>query len=307
MRLVIQPRDGLAAVISAIRLAEKEIDLVIFRFDRTEVGKALDAAIKRGVRVRTLIAHTNHGGERNLRKLEQRLLEAGATVARTGDEFVRYHGKFMVIDRDALWVMCFNLTALDTTRSRSFAVVTRKRADVQQALKVFEADASRQPFEPVGSQLVVSPENARAALTDFIRKAKHQLLLYDPKVSDGSMIKLLREHIKNGLDVRLIGKIAEAGQDVPHEKYPGKSLHARVIIRDHHEAFLGSQSLRKVELEKRREVGIIVKHPAVVHELLTTFEEDWALTDSGKRAKAKERGDDDRQERRARRVVQVEA
>ena len=95
-------------------------------------------------------------------------------MARTGDEFVRYHGKFMVIDHAVLWLMCFNLTALDTTRSRSFAVVTRKRADVQQALKLFDADASRQPFEPVGRQLVVSPENARAVLTDFIRKAKER-------------------------------------------------------------------------------------------------------------------------------------
>jgi hypothetical protein len=80
-----------------------------------------------------------------------------------------------------------------------------------------------------------------------------------------------------------------------------------VIIRDHHEAFLGSQSLRKVELEKRREVGIVVRHPAVVHELLTTFEEDWALTDSGKRARAKERGDHDRHERSAGRDAQAQA
>src|SRR5207249_2358188 len=102
MKLIVQPGDGLGSVISAIRLAKKEIDLVVFRFDRPEIAKALDATIKRGVRVRTLIAHTNHGGEKNLRKLEQRLLEAGATVARTGDEFVRYHGKLMIIDHAAL-------------------------------------------------------------------------------------------------------------------------------------------------------------------------------------------------------------
>ena len=76
----------------------------------------------------------------------------------------------------------------------------------------------------------------------------------------------------------------QGGNDLEHEKYPGKRLHARVIIRDHHDAFLGSQSLRKLELDKRREVGIMVKDQSVVSELAKTFEDDWALTDSGKRA-----------------------
>src|SRR4029079_1116442 len=129
-----------------------------------------------------------------LRKLEQRLLEVGATVARTGDEFVRYHGKLMIIDRSVLWLMCFNFTALDTSRSRSFAIVTRQRADVQQALKLFEADATRQPFEPSRqSHLVVSAENARSVLADYMRKAKKQLLIYEPKVSDSAIIKLLKD------------------------------------------------------------------------------------------------------------------
>src|SRR5262249_40206597 len=115
------------------------------------------------------------------------------------------------------------------------------------------------------------------------------------KVADPAVIKVLKEHVKAGLDVRIIGKVSKGGNDLPHERYPGKRLHARVIVRDHHDAFLGSQGLRKLELDKRREVGIIVKDQAVVAELARTFEEDWALTDSGKRdakrrEKEKERG-----------------
>jgi len=289
MKLIVQPGDGLTDLLSAIRHAKKQIDVAIFRFDRPEVRKALEAAIKRGVKVRALIAHTNRGGEKTLRKLEQGLLDVGATVARTGDEFVRYHGKIMIIDNSILWLMSFNFTAIDIVRSRSFAIVTRQRGDVQQAMRVFEADAGRQPYEPAaGTKLVVSPENARASLGEFIRKAKKQLLIYDPKVSDSAMIKLLKERMKSGVDVRIIGKIGKGAQDIPHEKYPGKRLHARVIIRDR-EAFLGSQSLRKLELDKRREVGLIVKTPAVVSELAKIFEEDWALTESGKRSKEKEK------------------
>jgi cardiolipin synthase len=284
VKLIVQPRDGLASLISGIRLARKEIDLVIFRFDRPEIEKALDASIKRGVRVRALIAHTNRGGEKNLRKLEQKLLEVGATVARTGDEFVRYHGKFMVIDRTELWLLGFNFTALDTSGSRSFGIVTRQRAEVQEALRLFEADVARQPHAAGASQLVVSPENARAQLGEFISKARHQLLIYDPKISDASFIRLLKDRVKNGVDVRLIGKIGGAVVGLPQEKYPGKRMHVRAIVRDGRDAFVGSQSLRRLELEKRREVGIIVHHAAVVNEIRKTFEEDWALTDSGRQS-----------------------
>jgi phosphatidylserine/phosphatidylglycerophosphate/cardiolipin synthase-like enzyme len=63
-----------------------------------ELEKALGAAVQRGVTVRALIAHMNKGGEKRLRKLEQRLLEAGVTVARTADDLPRYHGKMTIID-----------------------------------------------------------------------------------------------------------------------------------------------------------------------------------------------------------------
>jgi cardiolipin synthase A/B len=281
----------MAGLISAIRLAKREIHIVIFRCDSADLTQALEAAVKRGVKVQTLIAHTNRGGEKNLRKLEQKMLDAGALVARTGDEFVRYHGKMIIIDRSSLWVLGFNFTSLDTTRSRSFGIVTRNKAEVQQALRLFEADATKQPFEPAGHNFVVSPENARDNLSRFIEQAKKQLLIYDPKVSDPAIIKLLRDRTKAGVDVRIIGKVAGGGKDLRSEKFPGKRLHVRSIIRDGREAFVGSQSLRKLELDKRREVGLIVKSPPVVSEMQRTFEEDWAQTDSGKREqKEQEKG-----------------
>lgn len=298
MKLIVQPRDGLSSLVSAIRLAKKEIDIVIFRFDRIELQEALENAVKRGVKLRTLIAHTNRGGDKNLRKLEQKMLDVGATVSRTGDEFIRYHGKFMVIDRKVLWLMGFNFTALDINGSRSFGLVSRHRSEVQQALNLFEADRSRQPYAPAGNRLVVSPENARTLLSEFVHKAKRQLLIYDPKVSDSAIAKVLKDRLKSDVDIRIIGKVGKPARDIPHEKYPGKRMHVRAIVRDGRDVFIGSQSLRKLELDKRREVGIIVSNTVIARELAAVFEEDWALTDSGKRGerqKEKPETDDERQ------------
>jgi hypothetical protein len=46
---------------------------------------------------------------------------------------------------------------------------------------------------------------------------------------------------------------------------------------------VGSQSLRKVELDERREVGVFVKGATIVNELIATFEAEWAHTRLGAR------------------------
>jgi phosphatidylserine/phosphatidylglycerophosphate/cardiolipin synthase-like enzyme len=281
MKLLIQPRDGSAPLIAAIKKAKKSIELVIFRFNRHDIERALEEAVGRGVHVHALIAHTNQGGAGRLRNLEQRLLGAGATVDRTGDDFIRYHGKFMVVDRATLLVLGFNCTQLDITKSRSFGVVTKNRPCVQAAVKLFEADCARQPYV-ADAALLISPANARAQLSTFLAKAKTQLLIYDPKISDPRMIAILKERTKAEVDVRIIGKVGGRGDGLMHEKYPGRRLHVRAIIRDGRRAFVGSQSLRTIELDKRREVGMVVKDAKIVKELIETFESDWALTTSGK-------------------------
>ena len=275
MKLIIQPDDGAAPVIKAIDKAKKTIDVVIFRFDRTDIENALHAAVKRGVVVRALIAHTNKGGDKNLRKLELRLLEAGATVARTADDLTRYHGKMVIVDGTTLHVYGFNLTKLDIGKSRSFGIQTRDRRVVAEAAKLFEADALRQSYTPSHRRLVVSPENSRAVLTDFIKGAKQQLLIYDAQVSDNAIQKLLQERAKAGVEIRIIGRVEKSLSGVKVRKLTDLRLHVRAIVRDGREAFIGSQSLRRLELDGRREVGIIIKNGAIVRRVQAVFDADW--------------------------------
>src|SRR5262245_35007773 len=105
VKLLVQPGDGIAPLIRAIDSAKQSVEIVIFRFDRREIERALVKAAARGVSVHALIASTNRGGEQGLRQLETRLLAAGVTVARTADDLIRYHGKLMIIDRRELYLM----------------------------------------------------------------------------------------------------------------------------------------------------------------------------------------------------------
>ena len=281
MRLIIQPEAGIVPVVTAIKQAKRSVNILIFRLDRYEIARALADAVKRGVRVRALTAHTNRGGTKSLRKLEMDLLEAGVTVSRTADDLVRYHGKMMIVDNKILHVYGFNLTGLDI-KSRSFGVITKNSKLVNEAMKLYFADFDRLSYTPGYERLVVSPENARERLGRFISGARKQLLIYDPQVSDDAMLRLLSERIEAGVDVRVIGKV-ESKWNVTCEKYPGKRLHIRAIVRDGKRAFVGSQSLRRLELEGRREVGVIVTDQAVVKQMGETFERDWAQTNCGRK------------------------
>jgi len=290
VKLLIQPGDGVASLVKGIAGAKSSVEIVIFRFNQKEVERALGNAVNRGVSVHALIAHTNHAGQENLRELEMRLLAAGVTVARTADDLVRYHSKLMIIDRRDLYLLSFNLTYSDIEHARSFGVITSSRKLVREAVKLVEADTQRHHYDAGLDQFVVSPVNARKQLASFIKGAKKQLIIYDPKVSDPSMIRLLEERSKAGVDVKIIGRLTRKSARLAVHKQPQMRLHTRTMVRDGQLAFVGSQSLREIELDARREVGIIFRDVGVVSRLVQTFQDDWALAEQAGERGEKELG-----------------
>ena len=277
MNLIVQPRDGVKPLIDAINRAKKSIWLAVFRFDLKEVETALEAAIKRGVAVQALIAHTSGGGEKQLRKLESRLLAAGAWVARTDDDMVRYHGKLLLVDNETLFLLGFNYTRVDIRQSRSFGIVVKNPELIREARRLLAADADRsQKFRPSKTDLVISPENARDRLKRFIRKARRELLIYDAALSDDRMLTELKKRAEAGVVIKVIGDLEKKWQKSGFEwKKPGRRLHVRAMVRDGRRAFVGSQSLRRLELDERREVGIVIRERAIVKEIRRLFNADW--------------------------------
>lgn len=278
VKVFVQPDSGIKPILDALHSAKKSIRILIFRFDRPEIERALVAAIERGVTVQALIAYTNQGEEKNLRRLEMRLLERGITVTRTNDDLVRYHGKMFIIDEKTLYLLAFNFTHLDIDLSRSFGVITTKPEAVKEAVRLFDADAHRQPYEEAKSDLVVSPVNAREKLTEYIRGAKKQILLYEMKISDRDFIQLLNKKISEGVEVRVLSRASAKSAQIPVRRLTSR-LHLRAIIRDGKDAFVGSQSLRKLELEARREIGLIFTDAHAVKTMKAVFEKDWKTSE----------------------------
>ena len=167
MKLIIQPNDGAAPIVSAVKNAKKSVDIVVFRFNHAGIEAALKAAVNRGVNVTALIAWVNRGGVKSLRELELRFLAAGLTVVRTNDDLIRYHDKFIIIDERVLYMLSFNFTHLDIDHSRGFGIITSNGKLLQAAKELFDADRARKSYVPRMDSFVVSPVNARSCSALF--------------------------------------------------------------------------------------------------------------------------------------------
>lgn len=286
MKLIVHPGDGLQPLLSGINGAKTSVEIVIFRLDRTELERALANAVKRGVMVHALIAHLNRAGQAALRRLELRLLAAGVSVARTADDLTRYHGKLMIIDRRVLYLLAFNFTYQDMEQSRSFGIITTNAVLVREACKLFDADTKRHSYEPSSGAFVVSPLNARRRLSSFLQGAKKELLIYDPTVSDPAMIRILEQRAEGGVTIRILGRITKKGPGIGVHKMPRIRLHTRTIVRDGSRVFVGSQSLRTLELDGRREVGIIFQDRKIAGRVSKVFEDDWRAAEQHSEAAA---------------------
>lgn len=275
MHVIIQPRDGIEPLLEGIKQAQKSIEIIIYRLDRLEIEQALVEAVANGVSVHALITYTNKEDLKEIKKLERRLTQRGVRITRTAEDLVRYHSKVMIVDRKRLFLLTFNFTFQDIHHSRSFGVVTEDANFVNEAVRLFEFDALKLKTTPDVEHFVVSPVNSRQRLTDFILGAKERLLIYDGKLSDAQMIKHLENRVQDGVDIMIIGEVDRRIKGVKVRKMPGIRLHTQAIIRDGRDVFFGSQSLRKVELDERREVGLITDHPQAVQSFFIIFEMDW--------------------------------
>ena len=92
------------------------------------------------------------------------------------------------------------------------------------------------------------------------------------------MLTLIKQRAAAGVTIRVIGEVEKKWVEVIHwrvKPFTRLKLHVRAIIRDGRSAFVGSQSLRKLELDERREVGLITRDRRVVRRMTEIFESDW--------------------------------
>ncbi len=265
-QLVMAPGERRGAVVRVIRSARERLLLSMFRCTDYVVLDELAEAIQRKVRVEALLTPRVKLLEaRKLKELGVLLEGMGAEVYRYSDPVVKYHAKYLVADNGPAVVASLNFTEKCFTNTCDFLLVTHDAEVIAGLRKLFETDSvSPEADFPQGltNRLIVGPDRARAQITVLLEQAQRSIRIIDHKVSDPSMVELLKEKKDAGVDVKVLGS-GELG---------GLRSHGKMILVDETVAVIGSIALAPLGLDFRREVAIEIRDPRAVGELNLFFQ-----------------------------------
>ena len=281
LSLIIQPGDSFFPMVDAIDSAQQEIKMTIFRMDDPIVRDAMSYAVDRGVKVQALVAPSSKGWNKKNKKLAEELTELGVEVRtpKAGREKLkRYHYKMMMIDDKASLILTFNPTQQNLHYARDFGLLIRDPDITIELSRLFDSDWQGTNFKPKDLPLVISPDNSRAKLIELLESATHTIRIMDGKVEDKQVLALLLRKASAGCSVKMISSDDYYDQIVPslHVKLLARfRLHAKCVVIDGLRFFVGSQNLRRVSLDGRREVGMIAEDAAMAQRIERVFDDDW--------------------------------
>ncbi|MBA2276937.1 MAG: hypothetical protein H0W06_04165 [Chloroflexia bacterium] len=285
--LFVEPDDGRAPILEELAAARCTIDLTIYLISDDATIDALEAAVARGVQVRVILEEHPFGGGGDQPGSAAELRAAGISVRWGQDRFRFTHAKYAVIDARTSLILNQNLTRSSFERNREFGVISTVAADVREARTIFDADwEGRPPSGPFA--LIVSPDNSRVRLGELINGAQRSLDLYAEVVRDPAMLAELTEAERRGVSVRLMltdendeanltaaTRLIQGGVDV--RLLDHVYVHAKVVLVDGRQVFVGSQNWTATSLDANRELGVVLTEPLLVDRAEAVFASDWTL------------------------------
>jgi phosphatidylserine/phosphatidylglycerophosphate/cardiolipin synthase-like enzyme len=280
LSLIVQPGDSFFPLVDAIDSATHSIKMTVFRMDDPIVKDALQNAVARGVKVQTLVAIDSKGWIKRNKKLSEELAKLGVevTAQRAKEKIKRYHYKMMTVDDSLALILTFNPTRSNLHYARDFGLLIRDPEIARELNRLFDADWDRVKFKPEPSPLVISPYNSREKIIQLLKSAHHSIRILDAKLEDQQATGVLLKKAAEGCDIKVITKSTDyegISANLHFRKLARFKLHAKCIVVDGHCFFVGSQNLREVALDHRREVGIIIEDPVLAQKIERVFDEDW--------------------------------
>ena len=281
LSLIVQPGDSFFPLVDAIDSAVASIKMTIFRMNDPIIREAMTYAVSRGVKVQALVAPASKGWTKRNRKLSEDLSKAGieVRVPRARKEKIkRYHYKIMTIDNALSLILTFNPTQKNLHYARDFGLLIRDPEIATELSRLFDADWSGEVFKPGDLPLVISPHNSREKMLALLASAERTIRILDAKVQDQQAIGLLLRKASVGCSIKIISDDNSYDEVVPNyhvRKLARYKLHAKCIVVDGTRFFIGSQNIRPVSMDRRREVGIIVEDDAMARKIERVFDEDW--------------------------------
>ncbi len=303
--LIVLPDDSARPILDAINGATKSLRIKMFVFSDPALLQAVIGAQRRGVKVRVMLNPTRRSGETENEESRKTLTEARVEVIDSNPAFDLTHEKSMVVDGHTAFVKSLNWETKNLTETRDYAVITDQGHEVAEIVDCFEADWSRNDFNPgEHAHLIWCCGNGRDRIAQFIDQAKHTLFLQNERYQDAIIIERLVRASGRGVRVHVMArpphtlkkeKLVEGVDSlrvmddvgIKIHKLKHLKLHAKMLFADGVRAIVGSINLAPGSFDSRRELAIEVRDDNVIERLHKIVHHDWDnshpldLTDEG--------------------------
>jgi cardiolipin synthase A/B len=283
--LFIGPADLERQVAAQIDGATRSIDLHMYTFTLSRLATKLVAADRRGVPVRVILDPGQAATNANVRaSLEQ----GGVEVKTAPATFPNAHAKYLVVDGDTAMIMSGNFTVAGMVDQRNAGLVDRDATNVADLAAIFAADWAGTTPQLTCPRLMISPADARTRVLGLIGGATTTLDIEVYYLADIGVRTAVISAKNRGVAVRVLlsdpSEVADntataaalSAAGVPVRTLSSPVPHIKLVIADGAAALVGSHNLSSTSLRDNREVGEIVRAPAVVNALRASLDADWA-------------------------------
>jgi phosphatidylserine/phosphatidylglycerophosphate/cardiolipin synthase-like enzyme len=274
----VEPGDDGKMIVDAIRGASQSVHMTMYLLTTEGLGwniiQALGDQKDAGKDVKVVLNKTfpANGGDNTASF--QALTKRGVPVHWASSAFTYTHAKAIVLDGSKSLIMTMNMTETSAGTNREYLALDQDPDDATTLETLFAADFDGTPVQ-VKSKLVVSPTAAnqtppRDQLKALIDSAKSSVDVEVQSLSDRTLVDALIAAHSANVAVRVlvdgptstspselaaIAKLKQAG--VPLRSIQGLDLHAKCIVVDEAQTFVGSQNFTATALTDNREIGVI--------------------------------------------------
>jgi cardiolipin synthase A/B len=285
----VEPAAGEQPILNAINNAQTSIYVEMYLLTDTNVINALESAAENGLDVRVMLDPDPYGVGSPASTLKA-LKAAGAMAEDSNPVFTYTHEKGMIIDGTTVYIMTSNFTkaalggSSSSTTNREYDIIDSNAAEVKEALDIFNADWKRSSYTTSpDANIVLSPINSQSDFVALINSAQTSLQIEAEEMDDSNIEQAIVNAESRGVTVQVIlpngstdttgiNKLDDGGVSVNEDTQ--YYMHAKIIVADGKEAFVGSENISATSLGKNRELGILISDKSVISTLQKTFKSD---------------------------------
>jgi phosphatidylserine/phosphatidylglycerophosphate/cardiolipin synthase-like enzyme len=281
---LVLPAAGEAPFVTSLKKAKKTIRLMAAQLGTGEVLSTLETSAKAGVSVQVIL---DEGQQAFNQPAHDALVSAGAKAQFSSATRTTMRADAFVVDASEAVISTAGFVAAQMQAQRDYAAVDDDPHDIASLTSLFDADWAGQPTNVTCTRFLITPDNGKTRLVDFMNSPKTTLDMEGFDLSDPDMQAALLDDFTTPITMRVL--VADPAFDpsstaavqwlkankIPAKMLTSPALHAKAAIVDAAHAYLGTEN---GSFAPGRAVGLelLTYNGEDISAIQSAFDADWA-------------------------------